>query len=175
MLPDPLHPALVHFPVVLAVLVPLAALAAVLLARHPTATRPAWLVVILLAGGLAGTSWLAIETGEREEDRVEEILTSEAALSRHEARADQFLAMGMGVFGLSLVGLASGRIGRVGRTVAALASLVLVPGGLRVGHSGGELVYVHGAAQAYTGSSAAIRAASDRQRGEESEPGSEDR
>jgi len=36
------------------------------------------------------------------------------------------------------------------RYVALAGSLVLLAQGVRVGHSGGELVYVHGAAGAYT-------------------------
>lgn len=149
MLPDPIHPLIVHFPVALAVLLPLTALGALLAARRPGLIRPSWLVVVVLAAGLAGSAWLAVETGEREEERVEEVLSSESPLARHETRADQFLVSAILVLAIALVGLAPGRVGGLGRAAATVASLALIPLGIRVGHSGGELVYVHGAAQAY--------------------------
>ncbi|MDZ4675466.1 MAG: DUF2231 domain-containing protein [Gemmatimonadota bacterium] len=175
MLPDPLHPAIVHFPVVLAILVPLAALASFLLVRRAEAIRPAWLAVVLLAGGLAGSSWLAVETGEGQEERVEEVISSEAALSDHEARADQFLAIALVVLALMVVGLAPGRTGKLGRTFATVASLTLVPAGIRVGHSGGELVYVHGAAQAYTAVRGNVPTTASREPGERDEASAGDR
>lgn len=150
MLPDPIHPLIVHFPVVLAILVPLAALWALVAARRAPSSRRAWLAVVALAAVLVGSTWLAVETGENEEERVEEVLASEAPLSRHEERADQFLAVAVVALALALAGLAPGRVGGIGRAAATVAALVLIPAGIRVGHSGGELVYVHGAAQAYT-------------------------
>lgn len=159
MLPDPLHPAIVHFPVVLAILVPLAALAALVVASRRGPVRAAWMTVVALAVLLAGSTWLALETGEQEEETVESVLASEAPLSRHEDRADQFMAVAVAVLGLALLGLAPGRAGTAGRALATVASLVLVPAGIRVGHSGGELVYRHGAAQAYSTGSAVARAA----------------
>lgn len=158
MIPDPLHPAVVHFPVVLAVLVPLIALGVQLITFRRGAARAAWMGVVALAALLVGSSWLAIETGEREEDTVESVLASEAPLARHEDRAEQFLAVAVGVLALTLVGLASGRAGQVGRVVAVVATMALIPAGIRVGHSGGELVYRYGAARAYSEPSGAVRA-----------------
>jgi hypothetical protein len=51
-------------------------------------------------------------------------------------------------------------IGRAGRVTAALGAVALVVTAANVGHSGGELVYRHGAASAYapaTGNSVAGR------------------
>jgi uncharacterized membrane protein len=166
MLPDPIHPLIVHFPLVLASLLPLAALGALLAGRRRGLLRPSWLVVVGLAAGLAGSAWLAVETGEREEERVEAVLSSEAPLSRHESRADQFLVSAIVVLVVSLFGLAPGRVGSLGRAAATVASLVLIPVGIRVGHSGGELVYVHGAAQAYLGGRAASSGPGGREVGE---------
>jgi len=149
MLPDPLHPAIVHFPVVLAVLVPLAALAVVLASRRRGPSRPGWMAVVALAVLLGGSSWLALETGEQQEEVVESVLASEAPLSQHEDRADQFMVVALAVLALAFVGLAPGRLGSAGRAAATVASLALIPAGVRVGHSGGELVYRHGAAQAH--------------------------
>lgn len=158
MIPDPLHPAIVHFPVVLAILLPLAAAAVLLATLRRGTSRPAWLAVVALAALLVGSSWLAIETGEREEEAVERVLASEAPLSRHEERADQFLALAVVVLATTLVGLANGRVGSVGRAAALLATVALLPAGIRVGHSGGELVYRYGAAQAHAPAPGAVRA-----------------
>jgi hypothetical protein len=51
-------------------------------------------------------------------------------------------------------GLASDRIGRPARVAAAIASLLVLAAAIRTGHLGGELVYRHGAAKAYTESGA---------------------
>ena len=151
MIPDPLHPAIVHFPIVLAVLLPLTALGVLVYLVRRGPSRPAWLLTVALAGLLAGSTWLAVETGEAQEEVVEEVLRSEAPLHQHEERADQFLMVAVAVLGLALVGLAPGRLGRVGRVAAVVGSFALIPAGIRVGGSGGDLVYRYGAAQAYVG------------------------
>ena len=149
MLPDPLHPSIVHFPIALSILVPLAALAALVAARRrPDLGRTLWVVVLALAVLLVGASWVALETGEQQEERVEEIV-SERPLESHADRAQIFLVISWITLGLAAVGLARGGVGRSGRALATLAALTLIPAGIRVGHSGGELVYRHGAANAY--------------------------
>ena len=57
-------------------------------------------------------------------------------------------ATGVGVFVAAILGL------RVGLLSLAIVAGVLAAG-VKVGHSGGELVYVHGAAGAYTGPASA--------------------
>lgn len=148
MLPDPIHPAIVHLPVALAVLLPLMIGGAFLLARRGMAIRSLWIGVAAAAALLAGSAWLAVETGEGQEERVESVV-SEGALETHEERANIFLALSAGTLVLSMLGLARDRVGRYGRIAAAAAALALLPAGYFVGHSGGELVYRHGAAQAY--------------------------
>ena len=70
MLPDPLHPAVVHMPIALAILAPaLALLAAVLISRKLVPPRT-WLALVVLQGLLVGSAWLALETGEEQEERV---------------------------------------------------------------------------------------------------------
>lgn len=150
MLPNPIHPAIVHLPIALTLLLPLIVVAAWLLTRRGFPVRSAWVGVVAGAALLSGSAWLAVETGEQQEERVEKAV-SEGALESHEERANLFLALAAGTLVLSLVGLASGRAGRYGRIAAAAASLVLLPAGWLVGHTGGELVYRHGAAQAYVG------------------------
>ncbi len=151
MLPDPLHPAVVHFPMALAILLPLAALVLLYWIRRGAPVRTAWSGVVVAAGLLLGSSWLSLQTGEREEERVEEVV-AEQAIGTHEELAEQFMILAGVVFLLSAAGLISHRAGGWARTAATVGSLLLIPAGIRVGHSGGELVYQHGAASAYTGS-----------------------
>jgi uncharacterized membrane protein len=152
-LPDPIHPAIVHLPIALTILLPLVVGAAWLLARRGFPIRSAWVGVVAGAALLSGSAWLAVETGEQQEERVER-LVSEGPLETHEERASLFLGLAAGTLVLSLAGLAKGRLGHYGRIAGAAASLALLPAGWLVGHSGGELVYRHGAAQAYVGTEA---------------------
>jgi hypothetical protein len=150
MLLDPLHPAIVHFPVVLAILVPVAAIVAlVLVERGAVSVAVGWGAVVGLTLLLTGSSWLALETGEQQEERVEKAV-GEGPLDAHAARGQQFLAFAGLTLCLSAFGLARGRLGRGARGVSAVAALAMIPLGFRVGHSGGELVYRHGAAAVYS-------------------------
>lgn len=51
---------------------------------------------------------------------------------------------------LTVAGLLGGRPGGTARVLTGVGSLALVGLVVRVGHTGGELVYRHGAASAYT-------------------------
>jgi uncharacterized membrane protein len=148
MLPDPLHPAIVHFPLVLAVLLPLFTAGAIWAIRRGAQLRRAWSIPVLAALALAGSAWLAVETGEAQDERVERVV-AEAPLSAHEEMAETFLTASTVVTLLAAAGLLGGVVGKIARPATAIASLALVLGALRVGHSGGQLVYRYGAANAY--------------------------
>jgi uncharacterized membrane protein len=151
----PLHPAIVHLPLALAILMPLVA-AGFGWALWTGRLRPrAWLAVVAFQALLLGSALVATSTGEAEEERVENVI-QESALHAHEALADQFVWAG----GVTLV--LAGLVLVVRRPAATrvlvsgvVAATVVVAGmGLRVGHAGGQLVYVHGAASAYAQPSA---------------------
>lgn len=148
MIPEPLHPAVVHFPIVLGVLAPFFAVGALWAIRRGAAARKAWGVATAILAALTLSSWVAVETGEQQEDRVERVV-AHAPFERHEEAAESFLMMTGAVLAVAALGFLGGRAGRVARGVAAAGSLVLVGAGVRVGHSGGELVYRHGAAAVY--------------------------
>jgi len=161
MLPDPLHPAVVHLPVALMVLLPLFALGALWTIRRGTPPLNAWSLVVGLTVLLLASSWVAVETGEQQEDIVEAVV-SEGAIHTHEEAAELFFWMAGGVLLLAGAGLVRGKVGATARLAATAATLALVVAGWRVGHTGGELVYVHGAAAAYVDGSAADRRISER-------------
>ncbi|CAN5825876.1 hypothetical protein BH11GEM1_BH11GEM1_08270 [soil metagenome] len=149
MLPNPLHPAVVHFPVVLAFLLPLFALGALWTIRRGTAPRRAWAVPVALSAALALSAWAAVQTGGAQEERVEKIVADQP-LNTHEDAAELFLTLSGALLLVTAAGLAGGVVGRSARVLATGGATALVIMAINVGHSGGELVYRYGAASAYT-------------------------
>jgi len=156
----PLHPALVHIPLGLSVVMPVLAVALAIALLKGWATKPMWLVVIalqavVLVGGLA-----AMNTGEEEEEVVEKVV-NERLIEEHEERAEAFVWSAGVTLALSTAVLVLGpqQVGAAALVTAAAAAVTLGLG-YRVGHSGGELVFKHGAASAYTelGASSSPRA-----------------
>ncbi|MFQ5514045.1 MAG: DUF2231 domain-containing protein [Myxococcota bacterium] len=152
MLPNPLHPAVVHFPIVLALLLPLASALGLLTIRRGRRTAHAWAGVVVLQAALALTCWLALETGEHEEETVERVV-AERHIEAHEEAAEGFATLAAAGCVVALLGLLAGILGSTARIAHLGLSLVLLAGGVRVGHLGGELVYRYGAAAAYVSGS----------------------
>lgn len=149
----PLHPKLVHLPVALAVLLPLlSAVLWVAIVRIWLPLRAWWLgtaaQALLVVSGI-----VAIRSGEADEERVERVV-SEAVIERHEEAAQTFVFASGAVLLLTAVPFALRRRPRLAAHSiggVALASLVVLGLGYRVGASGGELVYRHGAGAAFAG------------------------
>ena len=148
LIPDPLHPAVVHLPIALVLLLPLFAIGALVAIRRGGRPLVAWGLTLTLLAALVGSSWVATETGEQQEERVEDVV-GDAPMHAHEEAAETFLALAFGVLVISAPGLRSGRLGRAARIAGLAGSLALVGAGWKVGHSGGALVYEYGAAAAY--------------------------
>jgi len=152
--PDPLHPAVVHFPIALALLVPLFALLGVLAVRAGWLPRNAWAGVVLLQALLVGSAYLALETGEDQEDRVEEVVGHDP-IHAHEEAAERLMWLAGATLVVFAAGLAGDPLGGRARVVSLLLSLAVAGASVPVGRSGGALVYEHGAASAYTDDAAA--------------------
>ena len=148
MVPEPLHPAVVHFPIVFAVLLPISAALALWAIRRGAAPLRAWAIPAAFALALAGSAFVALETGEAEEERVEDFV-SEAAIHEHEEAAERFLLFSGLVALVAAAGLLPGAAGRASRLVASVGTIGVLVSGIQVGHAGGKLVYEQGAAQAY--------------------------
>lgn len=148
MLPDPLHPAVVHFPIVFMFLLPIAAAAALWAIRRGNRPLLAWAFPAGLALALSLSAWLAVETGESQEERVEHAV-GEGALHAHEEGAERFLVLSGVLFLVSGAGLLGGYTGRSARLATLAGALGLAAMGAQVGHTGGKLVYQKGAASAY--------------------------
>ena len=147
-MPNPLHPAVVHFPIVLAVLLPLIAGAGLYATLRKGAVRALWAPVVAFSVLLTASAWLAVETGGDQEDAVEDVV-SESVIHGHEEAAEGLLAGSAVLAVVILAGLAPGMLGKGARYAAVPVALVVLALAFRVGKSGGELVYTHGAAAAY--------------------------
>ena len=147
----PLHPAIVHLPLGLAFVIPaLAAGFAWALWAGRVRPRGAWVVVVALQAVLLGGGFLAMNTGEREEEQVERIVP-DAALERHEEYAEQFVwAVGLTLVAAVLVlAFRKPALVRAMAVATVAGSLVVLAAAIRVGHAGGQLVYAHNAGAAY--------------------------
>jgi uncharacterized membrane protein len=138
-LPDPLHPALVHFPIVLA----LVALVLEALARHPrgrTLEPAAALLVALAALGAI----VAVVTGNLAHDEAVVPPAARALIERH---GDLGAIAMWALVALAIARLALARFGRH-RGAAAWLYLVLLAGAAGTvgynGHLGGQAVFRHG-------------------------------
>jgi uncharacterized membrane protein len=146
------HPKVVHVPMALAVLMPL--ISAGLLVAWWRKWLPArsWVLVVALQAVLVGAGVVATKTGEREEDRVEAVVSGRL-VHEHEEAAEAFVWGSGAVLAIMFVALALSRR-RAGLALAAaatLGTLVVLVLGYRTGEAGGALVYRHGAAQVYVG------------------------
>ena len=148
MLPQPLHPAIVHFPIVLTLLMPLVAAGAWLAVRRGARPARTWVLVAGTAAFLFASTWVAVRTGDTEEEVVARAVP-ESAIERHEEGAERYLIATGAFVLLATLGLARGGLGRAARVAGLAGALALVPLAWSVGHSGGALVYEHGAASAY--------------------------
>lgn len=162
-LPNPLHPAMVHLPIALMLLVPFFAIGALVAIGRGARPLRAWALPSALLAALALSAWVSVETGESADERVEAVV-AEAPLATHEEAAEAFLALSAGVFGIALLGLVPGKIGQGARWAGTAGTLALVVVGWRVGHTGGALVYEHGAAAAYVTPASGARPAPDAER-----------
>lgn len=147
-LPSPLHPLMVHLPIALTVLVPLFAIGAMWAIRRGVAFQRAWGFAVGMLALLFVSGWLALQTGQQEEERVENVV-AESAIEVHEEAAEAFLIATGVVLLIASAGFLRGGSGALARGIATLGTIALVGAGYNVGHSGGNLVYREGAGMAY--------------------------
>ncbi|HUM13179.1 MAG TPA: hypothetical protein VLT82_19685 [Myxococcaceae bacterium] len=148
----PLHPAVVHVPLGLALVMPL--LLGVMVWAIATDRLPgrAWLLALVLQGLILAAAAVALRTGEQDEERFE-ARTGEAGIAAHERAARAFTGTAAGTFAAAVVALAL-RHRRRPFVLAGATSVVLSVGmlalGIQAGHRGGALVH-GGAALAVPG------------------------
>ena len=153
----PLHPMIVHFPMVLVVLLPIFAVGALWAIRRGAPPVRAWSLPLAFAAALAASAFVALKTGEQEEDRAEQVVP-ENALHAHEEAAERFLLLSGVLVLLVGAGLAPGLLGRVARVAGTVGAVALIFAGVQVGEAGAELVYRHDVGSAYAGAAPAAGA-----------------
>ena len=142
--PEPLHPAVVHFPIALLLVGAVFAAAAVFVRRWHL---PLFAAILLSLGALGAVA--ATATGEEEEEKVEHAMPSaEPLLEEHAGWGESARNAGLlaAVIALGAATLASRPV--LGRSLSVLTALVAIGaayGVVQAGHFGGELVYRHGA------------------------------
>jgi hypothetical protein len=135
----------------LAVLMPVLSAALLIAWWRGWLPRRVWLVAVALQLVLVASALLALRTGEIDEERVEKVLASEAPIEAHEEAAEVFMWTSAGVLVLFLAGalIRKERAAQLLATTAVAGTVLVFTMGYRVGQAGGELVYRHGAANAY--------------------------
>lgn len=145
------HPKVVHIPMALAVLMPL--VAGSLAVAWTTSWLPprAWSIAVALQAVLFLGAVAAINTGGREEHRVESVV-AESHIEAHEELATVFAGVSAVVFAVAALALVLRRkkAGLVLAGLTVLGSFVVLTLGIKAGHAGGELVYKYNAASAYS-------------------------
>ena len=141
-IPNPLHPAVVHFPIVLLVLGAFVSLVAVFWRKG---YLPAFAAALLALGALG--AWAATETGESDGGLVENSAAQvETLLDAHEDWAKRTLTAAVIAAVIAIGAAALFRFPRAARAVAVAAALAAGAASWTVyetGHRGGELVYRH--------------------------------
>lgn len=138
----PLHPAIVHIPLVLTLVIPVAAGAIAWALWRDKLPRQAWIAVILLQAAVVGAAVMALRTGEQEEERVEDRV-AEATIEDHEELAQSFTWTAGVVLALAVAAYAlrSGVAKRALMAATTAGSLAVLLIGVQVGHAGGTIVY----------------------------------
>ncbi len=144
LVPDPLHPAVVHFPIVLILL---GAVAAIVAAFWRGGHLPRFAALLLVLGAVG--AWVAVESGESSGGLLETGSPQmETLLDAHETWAKRTFAV---TFVAAVAALASALAGRwplLARAVAVVAAVTSAAAAYAVyetGHRGGALVYRHAA------------------------------
>jgi|GEM_PF-669794 len=145
----PFHPQIVHLPLALSVILPLMALAVTVCIRKQKFTSHVWILVACLQVLTTGSGYLAMETGEDDEQAVGKLI-GKPLVHAHEEKAEMFVAFSVAA---SAVAIATVVVKTSAQFYLMLVTILLMLGqsalGWRVGRSGGELIYVHKAANAH--------------------------
>jgi len=143
----PLHPIAAHFPIVLGVILPVAALLIWWAIKKEYVQQKAWGLVVFLALAYGVSSFVAVELGEKDEDKVEKGV-SEKVIEEHEEAGELIPWIATGLFLFALAGFLPKNSHRIRLALAVLSLAAIIPLA-NTGHTGGKLVYQYGAANAH--------------------------
>jgi uncharacterized membrane protein len=141
----PLHPAIVHLPIGVALVAPFVLAGLIVIGRRdPSARGPWWVGAGVLAAVAVGCI-AAGTTGESDAERLLGDPALRAAIEAHDAAATRFtIAACLAAFVALVGGVMRAPRPRLTAQLAALGlTLVLVPLALDAGRKGGALVWEH--------------------------------
>ena len=150
MLDAPLHPALVHVPLGLSFVVPLVAIGIAIAFWRNRLPRSAFAILAALQLVLAGSGLAAMAAGDQEQRRVEKVV-GRKIVHDHEERAEAFVWAAFAVAALAgALLLVPGRAVPGAAALTIAGTLVVAALAFAAGKAGGEIVYRHGGAAAYS-------------------------
>lgn len=145
----PLHPMIVHLPMALSILMPFVVIFFALMIKYNKMSSKGWLFVVGLQLLMVITGYVALETGETEEDIVEKVLPKKY-IHDHEEAAEIFVGSTVISLVLSIAAfLIRKDLSFILKITIAFVGVISSFLAYRVGSLGGEIVYVHGAGKAY--------------------------
>jgi uncharacterized membrane protein len=169
----PLHPVVVHFPIVLGVLLPFVGLLAWWGIKKQIVPQKTWLVVPALALVFTISSVVAVELGEKDEDKVEKFI-AEDVIEEHEEAGEAIPWVAGTLLVLSVGALLRKNSHHLRLAVAVISLVAMIPLA-NAGHTGGILVYQYGAANAHLSQQQLASIKAGQIIGEHSGSGHEDR
>jgi uncharacterized membrane protein len=148
----PLHPIAVHFPIVLGFALPFTALLIWWAIRKEYLQQKVWILIPIIAFVYCASAVVASELGEDDEEKVEKVVAEKLI----EEAAEMIPWIAGTLFLVSLAGLVTKNSDRARLGIAVVSLAAIIPLA-NAGHTGGELVYKYGAANAHlTGETKAL-------------------
>lgn len=145
----PWHPFIVHFPLALTFLLPFGLLAMTILLEKKLLPQKAWIGLIIIQMIITASGYLAMETGEDDEKIVKEVV-ERIHISEHEVAAEKYVGVTVLTLSLSVALYFLAPALQLPLRLGVLAlSLLAAFFAYETGQLGGELVYIHGASEAY--------------------------
>ena len=142
-----MHPVVSHFPIVLGIALPFIGLPLWWAIKKEYVTKKAWVLVTALALVYSVSAVVSVELGEKDEDKVEKVV-SEKVIEEHE-EAGELIPWIAGTLALiSLAGFLPKKSHSI-RLAFAILSLAAILPLANAGHTGGKLGYQYGAANAH--------------------------
>jgi uncharacterized membrane protein len=145
----PLHPSIVHLPIVLTFIMPVLVIAFAWMIKNNKMSPKGWILIMGLQLAVVISGYVSLETGETEEETVSRVVSKDY-IHEHEEAAEIFVGSTVLALVLSIAVFFIRKEIQFPVTISiAVIGLISCYLAYKTGQLGGELVYKHGAASAY--------------------------
>lgn len=145
----PFHPVVVHFPLAVTFVMPVLVFIFAYMIKLNKMNPKGWLIIVGLQLAVVISGYVALETGETEEDKVEKVL-DKTYIHEHEESAEIFVGSTVIALVLSVAAFFIRKdLGHPIKLSMGFIGLICCFLAYRAGHLGGEILYKHGGAAAY--------------------------